>query len=223
MFPIDDEPNTRIFPLFTIGIIALNIFAFYLELTSPNLEAFIMQYALIPASVTLGDVSTLAPFVTSMFLHAGFGHIISNMLFLWIFGDNIEEIYGKTQFLIIYLGSGLIAAFSQYMLIPNSPYPMLGASGAVAGILGAYIIRFPGSSIKTIIPPFFLVPVPAFLMIGIWFFTQVFNGLSIIGIDTAGGVAWWAHIGGFIAGMALSLILPHHRFDHNPIIDKRFM
>lgn len=215
MIPIDDEPDTSKFPFITITIIVVNVFVFIQELLSPHPDALIQRYALIPAHVNFSDVTTLTPFITSMFLHGGFMHIISNMLFLWIFGDNIEDVYGRVQFIFIYIISGVVAALTQYFFFPNAVVPMLGASGAIAGILGSYIVRFPGAHIKTILPlfPLFIpISVPAFLLIGFWFFTQVFNGLGALGINTAaGGIAWWAHVGGFIAGVILAYLLPYRR------------
>lgn len=215
MIPIGDDNRSYTFPILTITLIAANFFVFFKELTLLDPESLITTYALIPRLITFADYNTWLPFVSYMFLHGGFMHIISNMLFLWIFGDNVEDIYGKVRFIVIYFLSGFAAALVQYLFNPLSPVPILGASGAVASVLAAYLVRFPTARVRTIVPlfPLFIpLHVPAFLLIGIWFFTQVFNGLSIIGIDTLqGGVAWWAHIGGFLTGMSLAYILPHDR------------
>ncbi|MBI2622389.1 rhomboid family intramembrane serine protease, partial [Candidatus Microgenomates bacterium] len=138
MFPLSDANPSRKFPLFNIIIIVITSLVFFLQLSSADQEVFIFQYALVPAQVDLADFATLIPFVTAIFLHGGFLHIISNMWFLWIFGDNIEGHFGWLTFVILYFASGIIGNVAQYILMPDSPIPMLGASGAVAGILGAY-------------------------------------------------------------------------------------
>lgn len=211
MIPYGDDPDAKGFHLFTNLLIAANVVVFGLEFFSANIEQFINTYALIPANVSLLNLSSIYPFFTYMFLHGDIMHILSNMIFLWVFGDNIEEQYGHIPFLIIYFVSGFAAALLQYIIDPNSAIPILGASGAVAGILGAYLVRFPTAKVKTLVPLFplfFTVRIPAFIMIGLWFFTQVFNGLQLLGMQTGGGVAWWAHVGGFLAGFLLAYILP---------------
>lgn len=154
MFPISDSIKAGRFPLFNWAIIALTVYVFYLQLTVPNPEEFINRFALIPATVDLSNYHTLLPFITSIFLHGGFLHIISNMMFLWVFGDNVENHFGWLYYLPIYLLSGIAAGVTQYFIDPTSPIPMLGASGAVAGMLGTYFVLFPHSSIKTLVPFF---------------------------------------------------------------------
>lgn len=202
MFPISDSIQTHRFAFLNIGVIAVTIFVFIQQLASPNLLAD--QYALIPALINFSNLNTLIPFVTAIFLHGGFLHIISNMWFLWVFGDNIETHAGVYHYIVIYFVSGIVGNVVQYMVMPQSSIPMLGASGAVAGILGAYYVLFPHSKIKTVIPFFgFLsvVEVSAPFMLGYWFILQIFSGaLSLPFGGESGGVAFWAHVGGFAVG-----------------------
>jgi len=176
-----------------------------------NPEAFTYSYALVPSSVRFTDYTTLIQFVTSIFLHGGWLHIISNMWFLWIFGDNVEGSLGHFWYLILYLASGVIGGLAQYLFMPDSNIPMLGASGAVAGALGAYFLLFPHHKIKTLLPILGFITftnVSAYIMLGYWFVLQVFSGaMSIPGsrIDE-GGVAFWAHVGGFVAGLIIGKI-----------------
>lgn len=212
MIPLKDSHPSGIFPFWTLAIIATNIYFFFIEITSINPDAFINQYALIPSLVNLNDLSSLYPFVTSQFLHAGFLHIISNMLFLWVFGDNVEAKFGILLFPLIYLLSGVVGGFSQYILSPTSDIPMLGASGAVAGILGAYLVFFPHHSVKTLIPIFgfvSIVDIPATMMLIYWIVTQLFAGaFSLPGIsESVGGVAYFAHIGGFVTGFIAAKLI----------------
>lgn len=209
MFPIKDTQSLGKFPAITIFIIALNAFVFIQEVISPNQEAFIISYALIPDRIDFLSLNSLSPFITSQFVHAGFFHILPNMWFLWVFGNNLEAAMGKSKFIILYLFSGIIAALVQYSVLVGSSIPMLGASGAVAGVLGAYLKLFPRHRIETIILiviiPLFLV-LPAALVLMFWFFTQIFSGVSAIITNTGaeGGVAWWAHVGGFTTGWLLA-------------------
>lgn len=205
MLPLSDSHPTGKFPFWTAVIIAVTSLVFFFELTSPDTEAFIAQYALIPAQVDFGNLTTLFPFITSQFLHGGFVHILSNMWFLWVFGDNVEERLGFFLFPLLYVVFGIIGGLTQYIFIPDSTLPMLGASGAVAGVLGAYFVMFPRHTIKTLVPVgVFLttVNIPASIMLFYWFFTQLFSGTATIvaGAAAFGGVAWFAHIGGFVSG-----------------------
>lgn len=213
MIPLRDSKPARVFPFWVLVIITLNAWVFFLEFMSLNLDAFIAQWALIPARVNLDDFTTLAPFVTSQFLHAGLLHILSNMWFLWIFGDNVEEHFGKFFFPVIYLLSGVVGGLAQYSLSPNSMIPMLGASGAVAGILGAYMVLFSQHKIKTIVPVFgfmSVMDIPAGFMLFYWFFTQLFSGVGSLALPAAGGVAFFAHVGGFATGWAIAKISRKH-------------
>ncbi len=209
MFPISDSVSSKKFPFVNLGLILLTCYVFYLQLNNP--EAFTYSYALVPSSVRFTDYTTLIQFVTSIFLHGGWLHIISNMWFLWIFGDNVEGSLGHFWYLILYLASGVIGGLAQYLFMPDSNIPMLGASGAVAGALGAYFLLFPHHKIKTLLPILGFITftnVSAYIMLGYWFVLQVFSGaMSIPGsrIDE-GGVAFWAHVGGFVAGLIIGKI-----------------
>lgn len=205
MIPLRDSHPTGKFPFWVLTIIALNVYIFYLELTALEPDLFILQFALIPSLVDFFVPETLTPFITSQFLHGGFIHIISNMLFLWIFGDNVEERIGFLLFPFFYLTAGTVAGLAQYFFIPNADIPMLGASGAVAGVLGAYFAWFGHHSVKTLVPVFGFVTVmniPASVMLFYWFFTQLFAGVATITLATGGmgGIAFFAHAGGFAFG-----------------------
>ena len=205
MFPIKDHQNSGKFPFTNLALIAANIYVFSQQLFSPDPELFITTYALIPSGINFFDPLTLKSFVTSMFLHAGFLHIISNMWFLWIFGDNVEARMGHLKYFGFYILCGVAASVIQYFFIADSLIPMLGASGAIAGVLGAYLKYFPHNSVDTFIPIFGLptiIAVPAGLMLAYWFFIQLFNGVASVTVTTAsvGGIAFIAHVAGFTAG-----------------------
>lgn len=206
MFPIRDHNPSDRTPYVTYALMAANILVFlgYFELFNNEtaLRAFFDTYGLVPAKVmATGD---LLGFLTSMFLHGEIAHLGGNMLFLWIFGDNVEDKLGHLGFLLFYLASGLIAAAGQFYADPGSTVPMVGASGAIAGVLGGYLLLFPKAKVDVV---FIIVviarvlPVPAVLMLGLWFGMQIFGGLAATG--TGGGVAYWAHAGGFLAGLAM--------------------
>lgn len=210
MFPIRDSSTSRKFPAVNLILIIANIYFFVRELFAPNIESFIYQYALIPQNVNLAQIETFKPFVTSLFLHAGFLHILSNMWFLWIFGDNVEAAMGHIKYLSFYIFCGVAASFIQYVFIANSPLPMLGASGAIAGVLGAYLKFFPHNTVETIVPIFglpLMIAIPAGFMLAYWFITQAFNGVAAIFVATAstGGIAYFAHAGGFVTGFLFGL------------------
>ena len=200
-FPYKDDNPRVLFPYVTYTIISINIIIFltftYVSFLNPNPSLF-YTFGFIPNSFNLFSI------LSSMFIHGGFGHILSNMWFLYIFGDNIESILGHIKFLLFYILCGFGAAFAQYIIDPNSSIPMVGASGAIAGILGAYMISFPKAKVHVfafIIIFITTLIVPAQIVLGLWFFIQLSSGLNSLGIDTNGGVAWFAHIGGFIAGV----------------------
>lgn len=211
MIPLQDSNPLSKFPFWVITIILVNIFVFYLELTSLAPDVFISQYALILEQVDLANLNTLSPFLTSQFLHAGFIHIISNMLFLWVFGNNVEVSLGFLFFPIFYLASGTVAGLTQYLLTPQTPIPILGASGSVAGILGAYFALFPKNRIKTLV--FILIfvtiiDVPAYFLLIFWFITQFFSGIASISSNPVdGGIAFLPHIGGFLFGWLSAILL----------------
>lgn len=213
MLPLRDDNHALHFPFWVVTIILANLIMFILEVTSPNPDQFVLNYALIPALVNLHDPTTWSGFVTSQFVHGGFIHIISNMWFFWIFGDNVEDQLGFLFFPIFYLISGILGGILQYIFIPDSQIPMIGASGAIAGVLGSYLAFFPTKSVKTLV---FLgifitvISVPAYLMLFYWFITQIIGGFAIVhNVNQAdlGGVAYFAHVGGFIFGYLYSKLL----------------
>ena len=208
MFPIRDTQPSYSRPVVTILIIVLNVLAFLYEFSLDDYSRnyFIANYGLIPDRFHVWAV------FTSMFLHGGWMHIIGNMWFLWIFGDNVEDVMGHGKYLIFYLLCGVAAGMTQVMFNPHSRLPMVGASGAIAGVMGAYLIKFPQSRIVTVVFIFIFltrIEVPAVLMLLYWFFIQLFSGFGSIGYSQAnqGGTAFFAHIGGFIAGMILVKLL----------------
>lgn len=210
MFPLSDSIPARRFPYENVAIIVVTAFVFFLQLASPDPETFIYQHALVPKLIDFSNFSTLAPFITAIFLHGGFLHIISNMWFLWVFGDNIEGYLGWFVFPILYFASGIVGSLIQYLVMPSSPIPMLGASGAVAGVLGAYYILFPHAKIRTLVPIFgymSIVQVPAAFMLGYWFILQVISGVTTLSVASGGGIAFWAHAGGFLTGVLFAKIL----------------
>jgi membrane associated rhomboid family serine protease len=212
MLPIQDEIRAHRFPFVNYSLIALNIIVFILELMAgPNLETALYEIALIPANVTTGfDLGDLKAIFTSMFLHAGLSHLLGNMIYLWIFGDNVEDRIGHFWYLVFYLAGGIVAAFAHVALNPNSVIPTVGASGAIAAVLGAYLILFPQVKVLTFVPIGFflrLTLLPASLLLGFWFVLQLFNGLLTLGLADMGGTAFWAHIGGFVFGVLVAWLI----------------
>jgi len=212
MLPIRDEIRAHRFPFVNYSLIALNIIVFIIELMAgPNLEAALYEIALIPANVTAGfDLGDLKAIFTSMFLHAGLSHLLGNMLYLWIFGDNVEDRLGHFWYLVFYLAGGVVASFAHVALNPNSVIPTVGASGAIAAVLGAYLILFPQVKVLTFVPIGFflrLTLLPASLLLGFWFVLQLFNGLLTLGLADMGGTAFWAHIGGFVFGVLIGWLI----------------
>jgi len=206
--PLRDENPTRRFPLITLLIVGLNTAVFLYQAFSPRGLAFFAQkMGVIPYEIThlksLADVPRLSPALTlftSMFLHGSLFHLLGNMLFLWIFGNNVEDFLGSVRFVLFYLICGLGAGLTQVIFSPNSQVPMIGASGAVAGVLGAYFILYPRARVLTFVFLFVFIrvlPIPAAYVLGFWFIAQVLN------IGMGGGVAWFAHIGGFLLGVVL--------------------
>jgi len=211
MFPIRDHNPSDRTPFVTWALIAINILVFLsyfpaLSGSDAQLMGFYSEWALVPADLLKGAENHTI--LTSMFLHGGWMHLIGNMLFLFIFGDNLEDLMGHVKFLLFYLLSGAAAAAGQIMADPGSTIPMVGASGAIAGVMGGYLLMFPRARIDILVIIIFLIKIftiPAWLMLGIWFGLQLVNGLAM---DVAGGgVAYWAHAGGFIAGVVLALPL----------------
>ena len=224
MIPLRDNIPSRRVAWVTRGLLAANVAVFALELTrGARLEAFVYRFGVVPTQWTVSSVSDLwdwpqlfLTLLSSQFLHGGFGHLLSNMLYLWIFADNVEDRLGPARFLALYLGSGVVAAVSQILATPHSAVPLVGASGAIAGVLGAYLLMFPNARIITLIPlGFFLTQaeVPALVFLGIWFLLQWVQGLTVIGqVADVGGIAFWAHIGGFVSGMVGAVILRVRRW-----------
>lgn len=211
MIPLSDSVKSHGFPLFNVILIGITVLVFFQQIAAADPDAFIFKYSLIPQLVDFSNINTLFPFVTAIFLHGGFLHIASNMLFLWVFGDNIEGYFGVLFFLFIYFMSGIAGNLLQYSLMPDSPIPMLGASGAIAGILGSYFVLFPHSRIKTLVPVLgfvSVVEIPSTIMLGYWFLLQLLSGtFSLTETAGTGGVAFFAHVGGFAAGLILTILM----------------
>ena len=203
MFPVSDVIPSRTTPFVTIALIVLNALAFLVELSldERELRHLVQALGVVPALFAWPAV------LTSMFLHAGWVHFLGNMLYLWIFGDNVEDRLGHGRYLMFYLSCGAVAALGQAATNPQSTVPMIGASGAVAGVMGAYFVLYPQSRVLTAVFILFfidLIEVPAIFFLGIWFLMQLFSGVGSIGADTAaGGIAFWAHVAGFAAGAAI--------------------
>ncbi len=206
MMPIGDDNSTRRgVPLVTYALIALNVLFFFVELSGG--DPFIMKWAFVPSRFLANPGADLLTLFTSMFMHAGWVHLGGNLLYLWIFGDNVEDRLGPVKFLVFYLLCGIAATFAQLAFSVESNIPNLGASGAIAGVLGAYILMFPQARVKVLMGRG-VIPMSALIVIGLWFVLQLFSGIGSIA-DTAdtGGVAYMAHIGGFVAGVVLTYLL----------------
>jgi len=235
MIPLKDDVPSRSLPIVTVGLIGLNVLVFLYQLSlgidargpgAGAAEAFVFEFGVIPCRLTHSCAGTLVriaddfphPWVTiltSMFLHGGLLHVGGNMLYLWIFGDNVEDTLGHGRFLFFYLVSGVAAAVGQTLISPTSGVPMIGASGAVSGVLGAYLLLFPHATILTLVTFGFFIKflhVPALIVLGFWIVLQLLNGYITVSAQTmgrgeTGGVAWFAHIGGFLAGMLLLFLI----------------
>ena len=215
MIPLRDRIPTRHFPIVTVLLIAVNVAAFLYQMTLEGaggeqaLAQFVYTYGVVPARVAAGvSVPVAISFVSSMFLHGSIVHILSNMLYLWIFGNNVEDVLGRVGFLVFYFATGFVASLAQVLMSWGSDVPGIGASGAIAGVLAAYLVFFPRSQINTLIFLGFFVAIrslPAILVLGLWFVLQLFNGLASFGVAQTGGVAWFAHIGGFVTGLVLAI------------------
>jgi membrane associated rhomboid family serine protease len=208
MFPLYDTIRSRKFPFINLTLIVANVLAFLYEIRMEpsTLEGFIFTWGLIPSNFLSDPSSGWVNIFTSMFLHGGWFHIINNMWVLFIFGDNVEARMGGLRYLVFYLFGGTAAGLLQTYVLPFSDVPMIGASGAVAGVLGAYLILFPHSRIASIVPLFFiftLIEIPAFIFLLFWFVSQIYSGLFAVEGGGGSGIAWWAHIGGFIFGVLM--------------------
>jgi membrane associated rhomboid family serine protease len=203
MIPLRDVIPSRTTPYVTISLVAINVLVFLYQFAlGPAVNQFVLAFGLVPAYFSWVNV------VTSMFLHGGFLHVAGNMLYLWIFGDNVEDRMGHGRFLAFYLLCGTAAALGQTLTVPDSMVPMVGASGAVAGVMGAYFVLYPHSRIVTLLPIFIfiqIIEVPAIFFLGVWFVMQLLSGVGSIAMATrgepAGGIAFWAHVSGFAAGI----------------------
>ncbi len=220
LIPLRDTQRARNRPLVNWILIFLNVAVFLYELTlsSAALQAFTIRFGVVPAVITapgrftaaqLYQTSGVFGLVTSLFVHMGWVHIAGNMLYLFIFGDNVEDILGHGRYLLFYLTAGITASLAHILTEPTSLVPTVGASGAIAGVLGAYFVNFPRARVLALIPVGLFLPiveVPSILFLFLWFLTNLFSGVASLGIQAQGGVAWWAHIGGFVVGMFLSLL-----------------
>lgn len=223
MVPLHDNNPTRTTPVVTYALIALNvaIFLYEIGLSEPQLNGFFQLYAVVPEELTASfrgvnigqPVPEWLTLFTSQFLHGGFMHVGGNMLFLWVFGNNIEDKLGHVKYIIFYLACGALAALAQWFFSIQSSIPSLGASGAIAGVMGAYIIRFPQAQILTLVPLFLFITtirIPAVFFLGFWFVQQALSGIASLGVTSdveTGGIAYWAHAGGFVFGVVLGPLL----------------
>ncbi len=222
MLPLKDTIPSRTFPMVNYSLLAANVIVFFFMARDAGLaESWIKALALVPARLLADPFSPteILTIFTSMFMHGGWFHLFSNMLALYIFGDNVEDRMGSQRYLLFYIICGVGAAFTHVMFNPASPIPTVGASGALSGVLAAYLLFFPTARVITLIPIFifpWLVQIPAVVYLGFWFISQLANGLFSILIDVQamGGVAWWAHIGGFVAGLALAPFFRRRRSYH---------
>ena len=215
MLPLKDMNPTRRFPVMTYGLILINVLVFLWELRfSPEqLDAAFSSLAVVPATASAHPfaLTTILSIIRSMFFHGGWSHLLGNMLYLYLFGDNVEDRLGSVMYLVLYFGSGFAAAWAQIAIDPTSTIVLVGASGAIAGVLGSYFLFFPGVRVKGIVPLTFIgfwADWPAWIVIGLWFLVQLFNGVTSLGVATSnGGVAFFAHIGGFLFGLILTRLV----------------
>lgn len=209
MFPVgDDNTGVRSMPVVTWALIAVNLAVFFLQLQGG--EAFTREWAFVPARFSDTPAADAPTLISAMFMHGGWMHLLGNMLYLWIFGDNVEDRFGKVTYLAFYLLTGFAATFAQYAVNPGSGIPNVGASGAISGVLGAYILLFPKAKVNVVVLNMMMV-LPAFIVLGFWIGLQLFSGVGAIAATgqtgEQGGVAYMAHVGGFVAGLALALVL----------------
>jgi rhomboid family protein len=206
MFPVgDDDSQERTVPVVTFALIGLNVLVFLLELGGG--DQFITDWAFVPARFSEHPAANMATVFSAMFMHGGWLHLGGNMLFLWIFGDNVEDRFGHVKFLVFYLLAGIAATFAQYAVSPESGVPNVGASGAIAGVLGAYILMFPQSRVNVLVGRQ-IVAMPAFVVLGMWIALQLVSGVGTIAAtdESSGGVAYMAHIGGFASGLLMTFL-----------------
>jgi membrane associated rhomboid family serine protease len=216
VIPIRDDLRTRRIPVINYMLIAINVIVFILMwLAGSGQDAIVYQFALIPANFLANiNVANVTDIFTSMFMHGGLAHLAGNMLYLWIFGDNVEDRLGRFGYLVFYLAGGVVASLAHILTNPGSQIPTVGASGAIAAVLGAYLVMYPQSRVATFIPLGFfmrLTMLPASIVLGLWFVLQLFNGFLSLGGPDVGGVAFWAHIGGFVTGLVVGLFFRGRR------------
>jgi membrane associated rhomboid family serine protease len=222
VIPINDENPTELTPWMTVVLILANVATWSLIQglgTMPALEQSVIAFGTHPCEVTTAcPVEGIGggALITSMFMHGGWGHLLGNMLFLWVFGNNIEDSMGHFRFLLFYLMTGVAAGLAHVFFSPASDVPAVGASGAISGIMGGYILLYPRAKVRTWFPPFFFFRLSAWFFLGVWFVFQLFGGLATLGVPEAeaGGVAVWAHVGGFVAGLALIKVFDRPRLVH---------
>lgn len=226
MIPLYDNVHARSFPFVNWMLIVANVAFFLIEVAlGPDAEWLVTTFGVVPARLLANPgPDQIATLFTSMFLHGGWSHLLSNMLALYIFGDNVEDRMGG-RYLTFYVICGLIAALTHVAFNPGSPVPTIGASGAISGVLGAYLVLYPTARVITLIPIFFLpwfVEIPAVIYLGVWFLSQLLNGTLaiIIGAQGFGGVAWWAHAGGFVAGIVLAGLFIQRRYQRRVYADE---
>jgi rhomboid family protein len=219
VIPLKDMTPRRSFPVVTLLLITVNVVVFLhqISLTPSAGDVFVRTYGLVPAKISLAlagrhytMVEALFPLVTCMFLHGGFLHIVGNLWFLWVFGANVEDRLGSLPYLLFYFAAGIGSGIAQTLFSWGSRVPSIGASGAISGVLGAYIVFFPASRILTLVPLliiWFTWRIPAMIFIGLWFAVQFLSGISSLGSQSVGGVAWWAHVGGFLIGVVVALMV----------------
>ncbi|HEY76277.1 MAG TPA: rhomboid family intramembrane serine protease [Thermoflexia bacterium] len=215
MIPISDEIRSLRVPVVTYVLIGLNVAVFLVEwLLGPYVDVLLMTFGAVPYYITHPTQYPWAPLtlVTSMFLHAGWAHLIGNMLYLWIFGDNVEDALGRIGYVLFYFAAGIAAGLAQVLVAPDSQIPGVGASGAIAGVLAVYLVLYPAAPVRVLVPGFYFMRVarvPALIVLGMWFVIQLFNGFLSLGAMTlaTGGVAWFAHIGGFVAGLVVGFLV----------------
>ncbi len=212
MIPFKDDNPTPTFPVVTLTLVAVNVLVFFHQLGMPQdeLRELVYTYGAVPELIVRGQ--NLHAVFTSMFLHGGLMHLLGNMLFMWIFADNIEHLTGHGRFIVFYLICGVIAFLTHFFMAPLSQQPMIGASGAISGVLGAYALRFPRARVHVIWILFIFISIdriPAVIVLGLWFLFQIMN--AVVSQGTGGGVAWYAHIGGFIGGFLLIKLFEKRR------------
>ena len=212
MLPIgDDDSQRRTVPVVTYALIVLNVLFFLVELSAG--DAFITRWSVVPRRLLANPVADFITIFTAMFMHAGWLHLLGNMLYLWIFGDNVEDRLGHTKYVVFYVLCGIAATFAQVLVDPNSNVANLGASGAIAGVLGAYLLMFPRGSVRVMMGRG-IIPMPALVVIGFWAVIQFLSGFGAIATTEqtgGGGVAYMAHVGGFVAGLVLTVLLGGNR------------